>query len=98
MDAFMKFDGIEGSSQSKDHKGAVDVLSWNWGVTDARRPAPPVAAGGVRPSTRARVPHRPPLRPRVAAPGHQFAATGKHLKDATLNVARLRRRARTSSR
>jgi type VI protein secretion system component Hcp len=33
MDAFMKFDGIEGGSESKDHKGAVDVLSWNWGVT-----------------------------------------------------------------
>ena len=66
MDAFMKFDGIEGSSQSKDHKGAVDVLSWNWGVTTRRRTAR--AAAGVRPSAGPRVPHRPPLRPRVAAP------------------------------
>ena len=84
MDAFMKFDGIEGSSQSKDHKGAVDVLSWNWGVTT---PTNGSGSGGSSGRPRAhefRFVHRYDLAsPHLAS----FAATGKHLKDATLNVA-----------
>ncbi len=32
---FIKFDGIEGESTHKDHKGEVDVLSWSWGVSNA---------------------------------------------------------------
>lgn len=86
MDAFMKFDGIEGGSQSKDHKGAVDVLSWNWGVTASA----PNAAGGGAGAGRARahelrlVHHYDLASPQLTS----FAATGKHLKDAVLNVVR----------
>jgi type VI secretion system Hcp family effector len=85
MDAFMKFDGIEGGSESKDHKGAVDVLSWNWGVTTTSTTS---GAGGGAGRPRAhefRIVHHYDLAsPHLAS----FAATGKHLKDATLNDAR----------
>ncbi|MGO4663269.1 Hcp family type VI secretion system effector [Terrabacter sp. 2TAF16] len=84
MDAFMKFDGIDGSSQSKDHKGAIDVVSWNWGVTTQTN-----GSGSGGPSGRPRahefriVHHYDLASPHLAS----FAATGKHVKDATLNVA-----------
>ncbi len=32
QDIHIKFDGIEGESTHQDHKGEIDVLTWNWGV------------------------------------------------------------------
>jgi type VI protein secretion system component Hcp len=29
--AFLKFDGVDGESQDKAHKGWIDVVSWSWG-------------------------------------------------------------------
>ena len=84
MDAFMKFDGIDGSSQSKDHKGAIDVVSWNWGVTTQTNGSGSGGASGRPRAHEFRIVHRYDLAsPHLAS----FAATGKHLKDATLNVA-----------
>jgi type VI secretion system secreted protein Hcp len=34
-DSHLKFDGVEGESTHKDHKGEIEVLSWSWGVTQA---------------------------------------------------------------
>ena len=31
--SYIKFDGIDGESTLKDHKGEVAVLSWSWGLT-----------------------------------------------------------------
>ena len=31
--AYIKFDGVDGESIDKDHKGWIDVLSWSWGVS-----------------------------------------------------------------
>ncbi len=42
INTYIKFDGVEGESQHKDHKGEVDVLSWSWAVSNAA----PVAGGG----------------------------------------------------
>jgi type VI secretion system secreted protein Hcp len=39
---FIKFDGIEGESTSRDHKGEIEVLSWNWGLSATR----PASGGG----------------------------------------------------
>jgi type VI secretion system secreted protein Hcp len=36
IDTHIKFDGIDGESTSKDHKGEIDVLSWSWGLTNDR--------------------------------------------------------------
>jgi len=35
IDTHIKFDGIDGESMHKDHKGEVAVLSWSWGLTSA---------------------------------------------------------------
>ena len=40
--AFIKFDGIDGESQDKDHKGWSDLLSYSWGVSQSSQ----VAGGG----------------------------------------------------
>lgn len=32
-DTHIKFDGVEGESTHKDHKGEIDVLSWSWNVS-----------------------------------------------------------------
>lgn len=39
----IKFDGIEGESTDKDHKGEIEALSWSWGVSNAG----PSSAGGA---------------------------------------------------
>lgn len=44
MDHFIKFDGVEGESVRKDHKGEIEVLSWSWGLSS---PAPRPSGGGV---------------------------------------------------
>ena len=31
-DSHVKFDGVEGESSHKDHKGEIEVLGWTWGV------------------------------------------------------------------
>jgi type VI secretion system secreted protein Hcp len=31
-DSHFKFDGVDGESTHKDHKGEIEVLSWSWGV------------------------------------------------------------------
>jgi type VI secretion system secreted protein Hcp len=33
VDIFLKLDTIQGDSQDSVHKGEIDVLSWDWGVT-----------------------------------------------------------------
>lgn len=35
IDSHIKFDGVEGESTHKDHKGEVEILSWNWGVSNS---------------------------------------------------------------
>ena len=37
-DTHIKFPGVDGESQHKDHKGEIEVLSWHWGVTNAAAP------------------------------------------------------------
>jgi type VI secretion system secreted protein Hcp len=34
VDTHIKFDGVEGESSHKDHKGEIDVLSWSWSVSN----------------------------------------------------------------
>jgi len=46
MALFIKFEGVDGECQDKDHKGWVDVLSFSWGLHKAgpERPGRPGAA------------------------------------------------------
>jgi type VI secretion system secreted protein Hcp len=41
FDAFLKIDGIEGESTSKDHKGEIEIESFSWGASQSG-----AAAGG----------------------------------------------------
>ena len=34
-DVHIKFEGVDGESTHKDHKGEIEVLSWSWGVSNA---------------------------------------------------------------
>ncbi|MBS0447256.1 MAG: type VI secretion system tube protein Hcp [Proteobacteria bacterium] len=38
IDSHIKFDGVDGESAHKDHKGEIPVLQWTWGVTNASSP------------------------------------------------------------
>ena len=42
-DFHIKFDGVEGESTHKDHKGEVEVLSWSWGVSQGAN----ISGGGM---------------------------------------------------
>jgi type VI secretion system secreted protein Hcp len=42
IDCFIKFDGVAGESADKDHKGEIDVVSWNWSATNT---LPPTSGG-----------------------------------------------------
>lgn len=35
IDTHIKFDGVSGEATHVDHKGEIEVLSWNWGVSNA---------------------------------------------------------------
>jgi type VI secretion system secreted protein Hcp len=35
LEHYIKFDGVDGESVSKDHKGEIEVLSWSWGLSSA---------------------------------------------------------------
>ena len=48
IDCFIKFDGVEGESTNKDHKGEVEVLSWRW---DATSPGQVVSTGAGKGKT-----------------------------------------------
>jgi len=44
MDMFIKIDGLAGEAVDKTHRGEIDVLSWQWGVTN---PGSAHAGGGA---------------------------------------------------
>ncbi len=35
IDTHLKLDGISGESKHKDHKDQIELVGWNWGVTNA---------------------------------------------------------------
>ncbi len=35
VDMFLKLDGIKGESADSKHKGEIDILSWQWGVSQS---------------------------------------------------------------
>ena len=43
LNNYIKFDGVEGESVTKDHKGEIEVLSWSWGLSN---PEPKLGSGG----------------------------------------------------
>ena len=35
VDMFLDLDGVKGESVDKAHKGKIDILSWNWGLSNS---------------------------------------------------------------
>lgn len=84
VDYFLQIDGIAGESQDAKHKGAINVLSWSWGESNATPVSPSGGAGAgkvafsdfnfIMPVSK-------------ASPALFLAcATGQHLKSAKLSA------------
>src|SRR5690242_1143419 len=86
VDYFLQIDGIAGESTSAKHKGAIDLLSWSWGETNAA----PHGAGrgsGAGKATIHDLQFASPVS--KASPAlFQTCATGQHFKEATLSAQR----------
>jgi type VI secretion system secreted protein Hcp len=42
IDTHIKFDGVEGEATHEDHKGEIELLSWQWGLSNSSG----IAGGG----------------------------------------------------
>jgi type VI secretion system secreted protein Hcp len=75
QDTHIKFDGVDGESTHKDHKGEIAVLSWNWSLA-APAPARSGAAASKATPTDFRFVHvydkASPLLARAGASGNVF--------------------------
>jgi type VI secretion system secreted protein Hcp len=83
-DYFLKIDTIDGESTENAHRSWIDVLSWSWGVSNAGSTGTGGGAGAGKAvfedfSWVQRI-------DRSVAPIFTGVATGKHYKDATLDV------------
>lgn len=38
IDTHIKFEGVDGESTHKDHKGEIQVITWNWSVSNPSSP------------------------------------------------------------
>jgi len=80
-DSHIKFDGVEGESKHKDHKGEIEVLSWSWGVTQPGGPAGGGSGKGKAVPGDFNCTHQYDKASPVLA---KQCASGKHFKDAKL--------------
>jgi type VI secretion system secreted protein Hcp len=86
LDHYIKFDGVDGESVSKDHKGEIEVLSWSWGLSSAV----PHAGGGGGGAARA-TPEQftfTHLYDKASPVLASLAAAGRHVKQAWLTSRR----------
>lgn len=81
IDTHIKFDGVEGESSHKDHKGEVEVLSWTWGVSNASQGAGGGSGKGKATPGDLHLTHRYDKASPVLA---KFCANGKHFKEAVI--------------
>jgi len=81
---FIKFDGIDGESTHKDHKGEIEVLSWSWGLTNSGGGATGGGSGvGKATPQELRVVHRYDKASPLLA---KMAASGRHVSTAMLSA------------
>jgi type VI secretion system secreted protein Hcp len=83
IDTHIKFDGIEGEATTKDHKGEVEVLSWNWGLSNtAGTGGGGSGTGRATPMELRVVHHYDKASPLLA----KSAAAGRHVPSAVLTA------------
>lgn len=81
-DYFLKLDGIEGESLDSKHKNEIQLLSWNWGETNAGRHGGGGGGGAGKVSMQD---FNFTMHTNKASPKLFLAcATGDHIKSATL--------------
>lgn len=86
FDYFLKIDNIKGESQDKTHKGEIDVVSWQWGVSNT---ASPGAGGGGSAGKSVFQPFTwEQGLDSSFVPLFMAVAGGEHIKDALLTVRR----------
>src|SRR5262245_34447009 len=82
---FLKLDGIVGESTDAKHKGEIELVSFSWGLTRSSSRGP---GGGAGKAQFKEVDFL--MRVNKASPDvFLAAASGKHLKDATLSISRI---------
>ena len=83
-DFHIKFDGVEGESTHKDHKGEIEVLSWSWGVSQVSG----AGAGGGSGKGKASPGefHLVHLYDKASPVLAKHCVGGKHFKDAKLTA------------
>ena len=82
VDHFLKIDGIEGESEDAEHKGWIDILSWNWGEMQTGTMSQGGGGGAGKVSMRD---FHFTMRVCKASPKLLLAcAAGQHIKNATL--------------
>ena len=81
IDCHIKFDGVDGESTHKDHKGEIEVLSWTWGVSNDS-----VGAGGGSGKGKATPGefHNTHLYDKGSQVLAKYCASGKHFPDVTM--------------
>jgi type VI secretion system secreted protein Hcp len=84
MDHFIKFDGVEGESTHKDHKGEIEVLSWSWGLSAPEHAGGGGGAGRATPGQFTFTHLYDKASPVLAS----LAAAGRHVKQALLTSRR----------
>ena len=83
-DFHIKFDGVEGESTHKDHKGEIEVLSWSWHITQLSSAASGGGSGrGKATAGEFHLTHAYDKSSPVLA---KHCVAGKHFKDAKLTA------------
>ena len=86
IDHYIKFDGVDGESVSKDHKGEIEVLSWSWGLSSSAQHASGGGRGAVRGTPEQfTFTH---LYDKASPVLASLAAAGRHVKQAWLSARR----------
>jgi type VI secretion system secreted protein Hcp len=84
-DIHLKLNGIKGESTSVPHKDEIDVENWTWGVSTAPGAGGGGAGAGRASFTDLSFTHRVD---RASPELWKACATGRHVRDAVLSVAR----------
>ena len=87
VDYFLKLEGISGESTSEGHVGEIDIQSWSWGATNPGISRGSSAGGGGGAGKVSMQDfHFTKTADKSSPQLMQSAATGKHIKSATLSV------------
>jgi type VI secretion system secreted protein Hcp len=80
----VRFDGVDGESTRKDHKGEIEITSWSWGVTNAKSGSSGSSASKAQPGDFVFTHQYDKASPVLA----KRCASGTHIPTATLSQRR----------